>query len=88
MSGRLVSGYILSGLGPLSGGSHGSDQQQQCGEQSQEAADWSLETLQAYLAHVRTLRPQPDREAVTVLQTYYQVLTGDVHQQSALCDVQ
>ena len=90
MSGRLVSGYILSGLDPLSGGSHGSDQQQQqCGEQSQEAADWSLETLQAYLAHVRTLRPQPDREAVTVLQTYYQVLTGNVHQlQSVLCNLQ
>ena len=58
-----MSGYILSGLDPLSGGQ----------SQSELASDWSLETLQAYLAHVRTLQPQPDREAATVLQTYYQV---------------
>ena len=58
-----MSGYILSGLDPLSGGE----------SQSELASDWSLETLQAYLAHVRTLQPQPDREAATVLQTYYQV---------------
>ncbi|XP_037071746.1 LOW QUALITY PROTEIN: DNA helicase MCM9-like [Pollicipes pollicipes] len=42
---KLVSGYILSGLDPLAGA-----------EPTAAAADWSLETLQAYLAHVRTLQ--------------------------------
>ncbi|XP_043192844.1 DNA helicase MCM9-like [Amphibalanus amphitrite] len=65
---KLVSGYILSGLDPLSGGAADT------GDPSLETADWSLETLQAYLAHVRTLQPQPDSDAVTVLQTYYQRL--------------
>ncbi|XP_037071750.1 DNA helicase MCM9-like [Pollicipes pollicipes] len=62
---KLVSGYILSGLDPLAGA-----------EPTAAAADWSLETLQAYLAHVRTLQPEPDRRAAALLQRYYQLVRG------------
>ena len=70
-----MSGYILSGLDPLSGSAA-----VEGAASDPESAEWSLETLQAYLAHVRTLQPQPDADAVTVLQTYYQVyqLTADI----------
>ncbi|KAK8752353.1 hypothetical protein OTU49_005037 [Cherax quadricarinatus] len=57
---KIVSSYILEGCDPL-GGDGGSQE------------DWSMERLQAYFCHIRSIQPVMTPEANAILSRYYQL---------------
>ncbi|XP_042857902.1 DNA helicase MCM9-like [Penaeus japonicus] len=58
---KIVSSYILEGKDPLAGAKSKGDD------------DWSIEQLQAYFCHIRSLQPSMAREANVILAKYYQL---------------
>nr|XP_045624120.1 DNA helicase MCM9-like [Procambarus clarkii] len=57
---KIVSSYILDGRDPLAGDG-GSEE------------DWSMEKLQAYFCHIRSIQPGMTTEANAILSRYYQI---------------